>query len=733
MSSAGVVKGVSVESRLALLKQELESICDGGNGVWNQRSEFENVRRCVWPGQSSDGRKHREALGEDPFPFEEAADNRVRIVDQVINERAILCVLAAMRSQVSITGFRCADDGFGKRMERALKWIIRNVWGSEWPAVLMRLAQYREGDSPAAALAGVYWDRQERLRLQKVSIMELKQMALMELQASVDPEVWPEIEEQAIEQVDALDVALVSGDDSAEDEVLGILARFFPDVAESRLKKAVKQLRKALRDGEDEPSADFPVRVVERNAPMVVAHRIGEDVLLPLNMGKFQEARAYFRIEWLPEYAVRARAAAKGLKKDFVDELLKVSHESEQASPTFAMEGKGAITERVLSASGDWIAPGPERYKGLFQLVTAYYRAVDEDGIEGIYWMQFHPEIDVPANDPQLLDLPHGQYPGVFFAREFLSAAALDSRGWPELLGPAQSAIKDLGDGYNNFAKLTAVPTLVSKGRRSTARIKVGPLNEVRLKAGGDVRALDLGRFPTTSVQQERALRRDVDEYAGRGNNDVDPVVTQTAREWCTLTFLMGVRDVLMQTLQLWQAFSTPEEQAQITGAHGEELFRGPDDLEGAFRIDLKFDVQSMDMEYLQKKALIFKDVLMALDVDATIKWNLIVHSLFSSFDPDLAEIAVDSKEGAQQREVEEEELVWLKALAGIETQPQEKGQNFGARLEWLEQRMQMVAENEQVFGAVSPAAQEILVKRLEHLRFMVQQQENAQIGRVGV
>jgi hypothetical protein len=143
--------------------------------------------------------------------------------------------------------------------------------------------------------------------------------------------------------------------------------------------------------------------------------------------------------------------------------------------------------------------------------------------------------------------------------------------------------------------------------------------------------------------------------------------------------------------------------------------------------------VQSMDMEYLQKKALIFKDVLMALDVDATIKWNLIVHSLFSSFDPDLAEIAVDSKEGAQQREVEEEELVWLKALAGIETQPQEKGQNFGARLEWLEQRMQMVAENEQVFGAVSPAAQEILVKRLEHLRFMVQQQENAQIGRVGV
>jgi AraC-like DNA-binding protein len=82
-------------------------------------------------------------------------------------------------------------------METALKWIMRNQWGSEMLEWLMLLAQYREGDQPAAALAGVYWDRREALRLKRITIQELQALYLQMLQARIEPEVWPELEREA--------------------------------------------------------------------------------------------------------------------------------------------------------------------------------------------------------------------------------------------------------------------------------------------------------------------------------------------------------------------------------------------------------------------------------------------------------------------------------------------------------------------------------------------------------
>ena len=38
-----------------------------------------NTRYCVWPGQSEDGRKHAGAMGRQPWPWDGAADTRVRL------------------------------------------------------------------------------------------------------------------------------------------------------------------------------------------------------------------------------------------------------------------------------------------------------------------------------------------------------------------------------------------------------------------------------------------------------------------------------------------------------------------------------------------------------------------------------------------------------------------------------------------------------------------------------
>jgi hypothetical protein len=732
-----LVGGMKAEERLAWAKTELEAIQTDGDALWQNRVELEEVRRCVWDKQNADGRKHKdEDTGEEAFPFEGAADNRIRLVDQIINEKAMLCVTAALRAPVVVRGMRSGNDGFGKRMETALKWIMRNQWGSEMLEWLMLLAQYREGDQPAAALAGVYWDRREALRLKRITIQELQALYLQMLQARIEPDVWPEVEREAMAYAEALPEELVAaandGGEERQAEVVEMLGHMFPEVSEKRRKRAVRELVRDLRKGVDDARCEFPQPYTVMNGPRVTPLRVGEDVLVPLNMERFQDARIYFTLEWLPEYEIRNRQRSRDYSEAFVEALL-AQAEGATGRPTYTCEGKGMMRKYTRTADGEIRQATAEDYRGLFQVVTAYFRGTDEDGVGGVFSLAFNPELDMPATEMELLDLPHNDYPGVWFQREFLSSRGLDSRSWAELLGAAQSSIKDLSDSFNNHASLTAVPTLIAKGRRSTARMKIGQLEVINLKPQGDVKAMDMGRFPSAAVQQGELTRRDADALAGRANAGVDQRLTDLHTEWTVMSFLSGVRDVLTMVLKLWQAFSTPEERELITGAKGEQLFMRPEDVEGDFRLDLRFDPRSTDVEYLAEKAKILKDVFMPLDVDATIKWAVITQWLFMAFDPDLAELALDSVEGAQAREIEDEMLVWCKALAGVETPPKEQGQNFGARLQWLQQRMQEVAQQPEFFGAVSPAAEEIVTRRVQHLEFMVQQQQNAQTGRVGV
>jgi len=733
-----LVGGMKAAERLSWAKQELKDIEADGSGVWSDRLRLEEVRRCVWDGQTEDGRKHKNAdTGEEAFPFDGAADTRLRLCDQIVNEKAMLCVLAALRAPIRVEAIRSKDAAFGKRMEAALKWIIRNQWGSEMLEWLMLLAQYREGDTPAAALAGVYWDRREALRRRRFSVDELKALYLQMLQARVDPEMWPEVEPQALAYADTLDDMLsqaASDPDGAEvaGELVAALGEMFPEVSEKRRKTAVQQLRAALRRGEEDPRCDFTEPYTAMNAPRVMPMRVGEDVLVPLNMARFQDTRCYFVLEWIPEWEMRTRVRSRGYDQAFVDKVLEHT-EAAGGTRAFVNEGKGVMRRYTWTRDGEVRQSAATDYTGLFQVVTAYFRGVDEDGVQGVFSVAFNPEVEEPATEMELLDLPHNDYPGVWFQREYLSRSALDSRGWPELMGPLQTAVKDLADDFGNHAKLSAVPTLVSKGRRSTARMKIGPLEVIPLKPQGEIKALDMGRFPTATAAQSQALRRDADAYAGRPNAEVPPQIAQLHNEWTVMSFLSGVRDVFTQVLKLWQVFSTPAERELITGAKGEQLFMQAEDVEGDFRLDLRFDPQSTDVEYLERKAKILKELVMPMDLEATVKWNVITRWLFTAFDPDLAEAALDSVDGARERELEDESLIWCKAMSGVESPMVEAGQNFAVRLQWLQERMQMVQGNPQAFGAPSEAAQQIIGARLQHLQFMVQQQQNAQTGRVGV
>jgi hypothetical protein len=116
------------------------------------------------------------------------------------------------------------------------------------------------------------------------------------------------------------------------------------------------------------------------------------------------------------------------------------------------------------------------------------------------------------------------------------------------------------------------------------------------------------------------------------------------------------------------------------------------------------------------------------LDTDASLDRNLLKRWALSSISPQLA-TAVLPEQTAKSREISDEQMNWVKALAGIEPEMKESGQAFGLRLQvWQE----LIGQNAQDLQQKDDRIKQIVQGRLEHLAFMQTQAENAVIGRLG-
>ena len=716
--AGGKIDRMGTAERLEWARGEVEHL-DGECGtLLEQAARAEDVRRCVWHGQADCGKRLTERLGKPAFPFEGSSDLRVRLADQVVNEKMMLLVVGALRAEINVRGMESNDDALGGRLSTLLKWALRNDMGLEWIYTLARLAHYREAGSPAAALAGVYWDRELGVRLRDVRLSDVEQVLLLALhEGGAEPGI-------IVEQVESLRRLMATGADlSPAEELLGIA---YPEVSEKRRAAAVRELSAGLRRGDQDPVCRVPERYVRREGARVEAHRVLHDVFVPLGMRRFQKSPYYVLSEWLGEADLRERRVSRGYKREFVAKLLE---RGDGTSNGGLLEGQGLLRPRRLGDDGNYDPLSEESLRGLYQVLTIVYRDVDDDGLCGVFELAFHPGVEIAAHAPRVVETPHGGYPGVWVQREVQTDLALDSRGWPELLGAQQSQVKVLADSVSNHAQLVTVPPLVTKGRRTTAKLVLGPLAEVPLQANGELKPLLLGEYPRAAADQQAVLERQAAEYAGRRAAGVDPVLSQLHEEYDLVVWTGQLREILMQVVGLYQANAGAETLARITGQGGEALAMEPDDIRGQYDMDVVFDARNMDLEYLREKARVYNEILKPLDMRGMVKWDVVVASMFSAFDPNLAERALDTQKGASRREMLEEETNWVKIAAGIEPEMAEGGQDYRLRLQVL----QGIAEkNPETLEQLSETSRKILAARVQHLQHQMQQQSNAQTGRTG-
>jgi len=722
------------EPSLAELKSEVDGIvAESKDAIWATRVDTDATRFCQWDNQSADGLKHAAAFDneEEPEPFEGASDMRVRTADMLINEDVVLLLVAAMRAQINFRGVESKDTKRAGNMAIVMRWVLRNLWGVKWLRELTKLANYYVGDSPAVGLLGIRWKREIALKMEKLTAQGLMELYLAQVQevlgesgltAGGTPALpGADIEEQAHQAAADFLVALQSKE-LGEEILAEKLLEYFPGLRPKRARKVIKSLRET-------GAAEFPVPYEKMNGPDIRAERLYEDWFVSLNTTEFQKARVYFEAEWLTKAQIIERAVSEGWSDEFVEGV--IGKRKADGTREGGHEGEAAFPEYIRDVNGALAARDPSFYKGLYQILTAYYQATNEDGVPGRYCVVFHYDVDIPATERVLIDYAHGLYPGHCFQREVLTGRLCDSRGISQLAGPFQGLMKVYCDSFGDHAQIAGVPPIITRNRQRMGALHIKPMLELQAKRDGDFEWMKPPIYPRTVVDMIKELRRQTDEYFGRTNPDVAPDVVQLKREFKILWWLMNVREALVQVFQLVQQYMPDETLRRITNRQGEPILKSREEIQGQFDLELQFNPQDLDPEYLKTVGGIVKDMLMAMDRDKTIRSAPIVSALLWRLAPDLADAALVDLEGANRAETEDEIKAYHAIRAGTEPElPDDGSINYALRLELYRN---MEGMNPDIYRDMAPDKLKILQSRLQRLEVLAQQYgENVQIGREG-
>jgi hypothetical protein len=95
--------------------------------------------------------------------------------------------------------------------------------------------------------------------------------------------------------------------------------------------------------------------------------------------------------------------------------------------------------------------------------------------------------------------------------------------------------------------------------------------------------------------------------------------VVVTTRLWKVIWALEQVKAVLEQVQALTQAFMPDEMLMRVVNGQGEPWVKSQEEIQGRFDLMLAFDPQDLDMEKLQLKGRIYRDIVLATDREQTV------------------------------------------------------------------------------------------------------------------
>jgi hypothetical protein len=688
---------------------ELENAVRDAGFYADRANRGYDVRNCRWNGQSSDGRKHGEDLGRDAFPWEGASDARIRTADEIVNDEVRMMLTSFRRAGFQAVGIGTEDLEAGMRVSQLLRWQTQVAMRDQVRRELELAAQWRE--QYGSSVTCVQWEQQLR-RVPRAFSMD-------DLAATVAAPMLPmaESEEQAAQILEEARMAVL--DPLQEENMVGVLMTVFPLAKRG---EALRALR-VLRNGE---MAELDEAEIFDGGPRWTALQTFVDVFFPVNTWDIQRARWVAHRELVSETDLRGRVLTEDYDEAWVEEAI-----SKKGS-SLVLGSLGGWAQGILSQRSG--RPGildgtADDAKDMVEVYHFYYKVTTDKGVPQVRKCVIHPGVQDREGWSGPLPYDHGLYPYVVHQREYLARCILESRGVAELADTWQQEIKAQRDSRVDRTSLTTLPPVLVPPSRGARRLQFGPGAQWPKRRGEEIEWMRIPPFDGASIEIEKATERSVDRYFGRISETNPPDRSVLYMQHLVDGWLGEMEQIGAMTLQLDQQYMPDEMAIRVMGR---PIRMSRQEIQGKFDLQLVFDVRNLNGDMLKEKLQMINTLVLPLDQFGILDKAKMVQLTLGAVDPIMADLVLQSTEAASEQQVDDEQNVLAKMVAGMETRMDPApGMNYGLRLQTLQQSIQANPELQQMIEA-RPVLRQMVEARLQFLSFQAQQQQNAQIGRMG-
>ena len=658
-------------------------------GIGSRVNMVESTRYCRWEGQTDDGKKwsEKQTHGKQAFPWDGASDTRIPLADEVINGLVDVCSTAFWRSMIRVSPTNVRNVETAVTAHSLMDWAMNNRMYNDMTREVELMSQYLWTYGWAGA--HISWQQEIGQKEQYVTVEQLMAIAAQSPQGSV-----------------LADLPNLLANPEATDQLAELLMAAFPNLKKRKALECVKDLR-------EEGECEFPVPTLVKNAPSVAALAPYDELAFPPETTDIQSARVVFRRCYMTEVEVMQHVETDEWDEDWAKQAIATRGRFSNFSDyTYTL---GLTNNALLDR------------ENLIEVVYGYQKALDEDGIPGVYCTVFSPQVGDAWGKFELLDYEHGQYPFVVWRSEIIHRKIIESRGVPEVCMTWQNEIKAQRDSIFDYTSLNTIPPIqVPKTRGGNLRL--GPAVQIPVLRPGEISFMQPpAREPSVAFNLIAAIETQVDRYFGRPTEKVPPAITQMRQQRTVNNWLHGWTEAFRQVLSLTLQYIGPDEIARVTGS-SVPLSTNVQD----FDVSLKFDVRELQSDLVTEKLKAISTLVLPLDSTGVLDRTKLVGLALRAIDPTLAsELIMQAGPAAQKMFDETNDEMGLMSL-GNPPKLRENDPAAQARLNFAQQILQSNPKYQQQ-AQQDPLFQANLQKYIENLQFSVQQQQNAMTGRLGV
>jgi hypothetical protein len=658
--------------------------------------DAENIRFNRWDGQSSDGRKWQsnQPVGKTVFPWDGSSDTKISLVDDCVNSMVDLCTTSFWRSTLKVNGVDPTDQEAQGASQRLMDWLVLSRMYSNLTSEVEVLAQIAWTYGWGAL--HITWQRETQLKMQHLKLEEIVALA-----------------EQAPPDSVLADLPAMIAMPEQEDALAEILIGMFPSLKKKRALRCVRELR-------DEGECEFPRPVVRKNAPEVAALSPYTEFAFPPETTDLQSARVMFRREFMSEAQLRSKALDSEWDEEWVEAAVRTAGQS--SSPDAQAATLRSMTEN-----------DPESTSNLIEVVYSYARQVDEDGVAGIWYTVFCPSAVGDGDkdlygEHELLEYEHGCYPFIVYRPEKTHRKIADSRGVPEIAATWQQEVKIQRDSIADYTSISTIPPIEVPKNRGGGPLRIGPGVQVPVLRRSEIGFMEVPRRePGVAFSLIDHIEMRADSYFGRTRPDSDPVRPQMRQQRVVNNWLHCWTECFKQVFSLCLQFMDPMEIQRVTNSQAQIS----SDSE-RYDLVLKFDVRELNPDYMQQKLEAVSKFVLPADSAGVIDRAKTVQAGLRSIDPALAAELVQPQAQASQRMYEEQRNAVGQMSLGNEAIYPENDPAAQLKMQMVQDIVQKNPKYQMQLQQ-DPLFQQLMQKYAESLQFSAQQQQNAQIGRIGV